>query len=278
MRYLLSPLTSCDSLLHASRQTGRVTCAKVLASTCIAGSVSPSAWAETGGSPALPWIIAAAGGWILCVVLAAYLLVKQRLWRVAFENKDWLILPSDTGHQLASGLQSLEARVSDASHLIAKRVEQTNRAAEVAAEETKGAREEFGILRHELDIRQKELKAMQLGQEFHHRRSALLRIIRAIEIINDDMANQREPEGTLEGVRVELAECLDDNRVVAVKPSVGQRVGDAADYDPGSARRQPATDPALRGTVASVECPAYIATGPNGQREVLVQARVTIFV
>lgn len=228
--------------------------------------------------PDFAWALAAISGWSLCLLLVAYLIIKQKKWRAAFETKEWLLLPSETAHQVIRSLESLANMVSNTAEQVAVRADLAKGASVRAVEETRGMREEFGILREELESRHKELKASQLGQEFHYRRAVLMRVIRALEIIDEDAAQTLDPSKTIHGIKVELEECLQDNHVHIQQPNVGQRIADTVGFDSRSARREPTDDPSLRGTVASVERPAYVVTGPRGLQETLVPARVTVFV
>jgi hypothetical protein len=236
------------------------------------GASPPAAAASSG------WIFAASVGWLISGLLVIYLILLQKRWRTAFETKEWMLLPSETGANVVQGLDHLANMVSNTAQQVAERADHAKRAALHASEASKSVREEFAILREELEARQKELKLLQLGQEFHYRRPALMRIIRALEIIDDDMTHRRDPTRTLEGVRVELDECLQDNHVFTIRPEIGKAIAETAGFDGRSARRLETADTARKGTVAEVERPAYVVSGPSGHREVLVPARVTVFV
>jgi hypothetical protein len=139
-------------------------------------------------------------------------------------------------------------------------------------------RAEFFILRDELDRKTKELATLRISQEFHIRRPVLRRVIRALNIIHEDLMYERDMRQTVEGVKAELTECLDENAVTVASPDVGTRLTEAKAVDIQNARREPTEDEALKGTIASTDLPAYIVHGAQGMEEVLVSAKVRVYV
>jgi hypothetical protein len=222
--------------------------------------------------------IAAVAGWVLSILLAALLVVLVGRWKTAFEYKEWLLMPSDHARQLQGALQALEKTTLTHLERVAHRVASAGddlRSVNAAIQETGAG---FSILREELDNKTKQITALRLGQEFHVRRPVLVRVIRALEIIDDDLSHQRDMRQTLEGVRVELRECLDDNAVSVHTPETGSRLAEAKAIDVQNARLEVTDDEALKGTIAATDRPAYIARGAQGFEEVLVPAKVRVYV
>ena len=224
------------------------------------------------------WIITAGLGWALAILLVVYLILLQKRWRTTFETKEWLLLPSKMADDLAYGIGDIQVVMSKTAEQLLRHAHQATQTSSAAATETRAAREEFQILREELDARQKEIKLLQLGQEFHYRRPVLMRVVRALEIISDDQLHTRDPAKTLEGVQIELHECLEDNHVTEWAPPVGVPIADAVGFDTRTAQRRETDDLEKKGMVAEVERPAYVVRGPGGHQEVLVPARITVFV
>lgn len=221
---------------------------------------------------------AALAGWVLSLLLALLLLRLVGRWRTAFENKEWLLVPSGQASQLQAALLALAQTTGNQLERVSERVAAAGddvRTSTAAIQET---RAEFSILRDELDSKTREVAALRLGQEFHVRRPVLMRVIRALDIIDDDLTNQRDIRQTVEGVRVELRECLEDNAIFIHTPTPGTRLSEAKGVDAQGARQEPTQDEALWGTIASTDRPAYVARGPQGAEEVLVPAKVRVFV
>ncbi len=205
-------------------------------------------------------------GWLGLFLALALMIRLTGKWKTAFNEKEWTLIPTLEGTAMLHAIK-----------INSDRLERLQEATLEAVDATRATREEFGILGTELDKKSQELQIMRMGQEFHNRKAIILAAIRALEAIGIDAAAGDDPHNTLRGISVDLTEALEDNHVVTYVPPVGERIPTRG-VDAGSARHTPIAEHTLVGTIASVERPAYIATGPSGDEEVLKAAVVTIYV
>ena len=217
-------------------------------------------------------------GWSLALLLGAALVLQSRHWRASFKTKEWLLMPDDQATKMQDLLQALAHTVIVKSERLGERIAATGEEARAAGEAVRLTREEFSILRDELDRKSKDVAILRMGTEYHVRRPVLLRVIRSLDIIEDDLKYDRDLRQTIEGIRVELRECLEDNAVSIVEPAVGTPIAEARGVDAQGARREPTSDEALCGMIAGVSSPAYIARGHQGSEEIIVPARVRVYV
>jgi hypothetical protein len=225
-----------------------------------------------------PVVVIAATGWLIAVLLLVLMIRLVGRWRTAFETKEWLLMPSNGARQLGVLLQSLAETTATRLDKMSHHVAATGEDIRVATREIHDTRSEFSILREELDQKTKELALLRLGQGFHVRRPVIMCVIRALEIIHDDVSHGRDLKETLEGVRVELQECLDDNAVFSHTPAAGTRLADAKGVDALGAQQVPTSEDTMKGTIAGTDRPGYVVRGPQGNEEVLVPAKVRVFV
>jgi len=223
-------------------------------------------------------LAAALAGWTLCLLLGGLLIMIAVQWRTTVETKEWLLLPSQVGRQLEASLGGLSRAVSQQRTHGLRATQSLQHDIQHTATLISETREELDVLRHELDVKSKEIAALKLGHEFHARRPVLMRVIRALDIIDEDTSSQRDPAGTLEGVKVELLECLEDQSIAIVRPQVGSALSDNKGLDLATAIQVPTTEPEQRGTIAAVKRPAYVVKGPSHDEEVLLPARVQVHV
>ncbi len=205
-------------------------------------------------------------GWVGLFLALTLMIVLAGKWKTVFKEKEWTLIPTLEGKAMLRAIK-----------LNSDWLERLQEATLDAVDATRATREEFGILGTELDKKSQELQTMRMGQEFHNRKAMILAAIRALEMIGIDKAADGDTHKTLHGIFTDLTEALDDNHVATYMPSVGERVPTRG-VDVGSARYTPTAEHTLVGTIASVERPAYIATGPSGDEEVLKAAVVTIYV
>lgn len=210
--------------------------------------------------------IVLASGWVLAILMLVLLLMLVGKWKTAFSEKDWTLVPTMEGAVMVRAAETTAAQM--------KRLEE---AVLAAAETTRETREEFGILGRDLDTKAEEIRTLRMGAEYHHRKALIRAAIRALEAIGIDQAAGTSPETTVRGIAVDLEEALEDNHVECFLPPVGERVPTRG-VEAASARRLFTTDSTLVGTIASVERPAYIASGPGGFEELLHPAAVTVYV
>jgi len=216
-------------------------------------------------------------GWMLSLLLALYLIRAQEKWRAAFENKEWLLLPSHTANQLEDGLRQLADHAAALTNRVQESATKSSRHVDAVAQAIHGTRSEFAILREELDRKTNEIANLKMGHEFHSRRSVLRAVAHALQIIEEDQACGRNSEATLDGVAVELRECLQDNNVVAKKYDPGMRLSDAKGVSTQESIKEAASEDSLKGTIGETIRSAYVVLGPAGDEEVLRHARVRIF-
>jgi hypothetical protein len=214
---------------------------------------------------------------MLSLLLALYLIRAQGKWRAAFENKEWLLLPSHAAHQLEDGLQQLAHHAAALTSRVQESVTKSSRHVDAVAQAIHDTRSEFAILREELDQKTKEIANLKLGHDFHSRRSVLRAVAHALQIIEEDQACGRNSEATLDGVAVELRECLQDNNVVAKKYEPGMRLSDAKGVSTQESIKEAASEDSQKGTIGETIRSAYVVVGPAGDEEVLRHARVRIF-
>jgi hypothetical protein len=216
-------------------------------------------------------------GWMLSLLLALYLIRAQGKWRAAFENKEWLLLPSHSAHQLEEGLQRLAHHAAALTSRVQESATKSSKHVESVSQAIHDTRSEFAILREELDQKTKEIANLKLGHDFHSRRPVLRAVAHALQIIEEDQACGRNSEVTLDGVAVELRECLQDNNVVVKKYEPGMKLSDAKGVSTQESIKEPASEDSLKGTIGETIRSAYVVVGPAGDEEVLRHARVRIF-
>ena len=200
---------------------------------------------------------------LLLVLLGAFLIARK--WKVAFADRDWTLTPTLAVSEVATTLMKARADL-----------EAARQAAIDAREATAATQEEFGILGRELDARTNEVRELRMGQAFSAQRPFMAASVRALDAIAVDSAAGSDPQQTIRGIEIELRELLEDHGVEVVTPSVGSPLP-ARGVDPGSAKRVPTPDASKVGTIAAIQQPAYIATGP-GSEIILKPADVTIYV
>jgi hypothetical protein len=222
--------------------------------------------------------LAAVAGWLIAVLLALVLLRLNQQWRTSFRNREWLLVPSAEGQSYLWGLQQLIQAFARTRDTLEHSQSTVVDAVAAGAHTTDTTRREFTVLREELERRTEELEAARAGVDLWHRRAVLRAIARASEMIRDDRALNRDAQSTLDGLAVELEECLDQNRVTLRYPTVGAPLASDSTVDLTTVIREPTTDDSLRGTIASVDRPAYVAERADGKIDVLLPARVRIFV
>jgi hypothetical protein len=210
--------------------------------------------------------IVLASGWALAILVLVLLIVLVGKWKTAFSEKEWTLVPTLEGTAMV--------RAAEVSSVQMKRLEEVVLA---AAEITRETREEFGILGRDLDAKAEEIRSLRMGAEYHHRKALILAAIRTLEAIGIDQAAGATPETTFRGIAIDLGDVLEENHVECFMPLVGERVPTRG-VESAKARRIVTTDSTLVGTIASVERPAYIASGPGGFEELLQSAAVTIYV
>ena len=219
-----------------------------------------------------------ASGWLTAFLLAALLLFVFRRWRIAFETQTFLMLPSSQADLLKRSLEDVVATLHQLNKATGQQTSRFSSALTEIGGVVSNTRNEFLILREDLVTKSEEIKSLRLGQEFLHQRSVLLRMVRALEIIDDDGRHDRDPAKTLTGVRIELEECLEDCGVVAVSPPIGEPVSKASHVDSRMMMYVGSRDPSKYGLVASVESPAYVYRSPNGGEAMLTPSRISVFV
>ena len=204
-------------------------------------------------------------GWLLALALVLLLVLLRR--RRGSDGRTGRGIPSNMELELSRALESM--RQSEIG------VGAAALSSDNARQEAEKTRQEFGILRAELQDRMDEVKAMKLGTDFHVRRPLLLALARVATMISGDRAAGISADETLRGVLVELEEVMDDQRIRTVTPTVGGSL-DQLGIDMRTASFVPTNEGDSVGTVAAVDQPALIYQGPSEQ-EVLIPARVRIY-
>lgn len=211
-------------------------------------------------------LIALAVGWVALLLVLVLLIILVRKWKASFREREWVLIPSPDGERMVNAIET------NVEH--AMRLEEVARGSMAASEAT---REDFSILRTQLDAQAEEIRDLRRGEAQLHRRPFVLAMVRALDAIEVDEAAGTDPRTTLQGVQLDLRETLEDNRVEIVFPQVGDSLP-ARGVDAGAARHLETSDSALVGTIASVERPAFIAIGPGGAEDLLRPASVTVYV
>ena len=210
------------------------------------------------------WIAVAVLGWVTALALTLFLHRALTKAKLTYKQREWVLVPSTELQRAASLLtRSVESADTAATNAVA------------ASEAVAGAREEFSILRSELQDKSDEVKSLRLGAEFHARKPLLVGLARVKAMIDDDQGADIDPSQTLAGVRVEIDEILESHHVELAAPTVGGSI-DQRGNDMGRVGYVATRDAALFGQVASVERPALVYQGPNGE-ELLAPARVHIY-
>jgi len=219
-----------------------------------------------------PWL-----GWLLSLLLTVYLIRAQAGWRTAFENKEWLLLPSERAADMTDVLQRLVHNTHGLASSLTGSTQSHLKGVESLSQAIQDTRAEFAILREELDRKTREIADLKLGHEFHARRPVLRAVAHALQIIEEGKHSGEPPESTLAGVATELRECLEDNRVIARSFEPGTRLADAKGVSTQESIREPAADDSLKGTIGETMRCAYIVIGPSGAEDVVRPARVRIY-
>ena len=216
-------------------------------------------------------------GWLLSLLLIVYLIRAQAGWRTAFENKEWLLLPSDGAANIIAAVQRLAQNTQGLDSRLRGSTQTHKKGVESLSEAIRDTRAEFAILREELDRKTREIADLRLGQEFQARRPVLRAVAHALQIIEEGTHSGEPPESTLAGVATELRECLEDNRVIARSFEPGTKLADAKGVSTQESILEPAADDSLKGTIGETMRCAYIVIGPSGAEDVVRPARVKIF-
>ena len=271
-------------------------CGGAVATTTLSPSPSPSqsepaatASASTAASPtattspvASPLPDASEGsiigaiGTIFMVVLGAlgifliaalvFLGIKNYTnFRTTIDEKEWILAPAahiDEVTQVAGMLHDrvakLAAEITDLTSALAER------------------REHIQILDNSISERDELLKKANLGVEHHARQQALRHLALIAEILEVDSRSGIDPKATVRGIRAELEQLLEESGVVTYEPKPGEKLPQRG-VSLKRVKTVPAEKPAQAGTVKSVESPAYIYAGPNGQEVVLQPMSITVY-
>lgn len=145
--------------------------------------------------------------YVLSVILAFY---AVRRWKVSLRGQEFTVVPNEFVNRASHDLNSLGAHVAG-----------TGSAMNELAGSVQATREEFGILRREIDAQRAEITTLRAGALLEYQRSVLGAMARALEIIESDLVRDVPSEKTLKGVRVELADALDEHGVQQWVPEVG---------------------------------------------------------
>ena len=216
-------------------------------------------------------------GWLLSALLVCYLLLSQRQWRIAFQDREWLMMPSQTADQMREGVQSLSRHANALNARVDRSFGDHAQQLVGISQAIQDTRSEFTILRDELDRKTKEIADLRIGHDFQSRKSILRAVAYAMQIIEEDQCSGRDAAETLKGVVVELQECLQDNNVMAVRYEPGTRLADTKGVSSQESIKEQAPEPHLKGTIGETMRPAYVIVGPSGSEEIVRQARVRIY-
>ncbi|MEI7626574.1 MAG: hypothetical protein WCK06_10565 [Actinomycetota bacterium] len=216
-------------------------------------------------------ILVLAVGFILTLTL---LISLTRKWKTSFTNREWTLVPSLEAAKMTDAIDSNRRALSSLN----SSTQQAQAMSQHALDAITETRKEFGILGVALDAKDKQIAALEMGQEFRHRKAMILAAVRALDIIEVDAAAGESSEQTLRALAIDLRESLEDNHVEIYTPEIGTRIHDARGVNASSARHERTNNQALVGTIAAVERPAFIAVGAGGREEVLRPARVSIYV
>lgn len=216
-------------------------------------------------------------GWLISALLIGYLLLLQRPWRIAFQNREWLMMPSQTADQMRESVQHLTRHADALTGRVDRSFGDHAKQIEEIAQVLRDTRSEFSILREELDRKAKEIADLRIGHDFKSRKSILRAVAHVMQIIEEDRHGGRDAADTLKGVVVELEECLQDNNVAALRYEPGTRLADAKGVSTQESIKEQAQEPHLKGTIGETMRPAYVIVGPSGSEEIVRQARVRIY-
>lgn len=219
-----------------------------------------------------PWL-----GWLLSLLLVVYLIRAQAGWRTAFENKEWLLLPSENAADMTDALQQLVHKTHGLESSLKGSAQTHSKGVESLSQTIQDTRAEFAILREELDRKTREIADLKLGHEFHARRPVLRAVAHAMQIIDEATHAGELSDSTLAGVATELRECLEDNRVIARSFEPGTKLAEAKGVSTQESIREPAADDSLKGTIGETLRCAYVVIGPSGAEDIVRPARVKIY-
>ena len=217
-------------------------------------------------------------GWFLALALGLVLVQLTQQWRTSFRNREWVLMPSSESQKQLWGLQRVAETIAVGNESVQQALLGTTESVRSEVQASEASRKEFAVLREELERRSSELEAARVGVDLWHRRAVLRAISRAVEMIRDDRERERDVRSTLDGLLVELEDCLQENRISLHFPEVGAPLDGDSTIDLARVVREPSPDELRRGTIAAVERPAYVALRLDGKQEVLLAARVKVFV
>lgn len=214
----------------------------------------------------------------MSLLLVFYLIRAQAGWRTTFENKEWLLLPSESAADMKGELQRLVHNTHSLEASLRGSEQTHSKGVESLSQTIQDTRAEFAILREELDRKTREIADLKLGHEFHARRPVLRAVAHALQIIDEATHSGEPSESTLAGVATELRECLEDNRVIARTFEPGTKLADAKGVSTQESIREPAADHSLKGTIGETLRCAYVVIGPSGTEDIVRPARVKIYI
>jgi len=186
-------------------------------------------------------------------------------------------MPADTVEALSQHIHTLSTNHTNTSARIEHTLASRSQEAGSLIDAIRDTRSEFSILREELDRKSKENAALQLGQEYRLRRPALKAVAHALQIIIEDERATRDPTQTIQGVKAELQECLEDNQVTLISFPPGTPLATTKEISYSESTPVPTADGQDRGTVESTLRPAFVFTAPNGTQDILIPSRVTYY-
>lgn len=206
---------------------------------------------------------------ILAITLLIFLslaLITVRRWKTSFGDREWTLVPNGLATAATHGMSTVASELRRGSGEL-----------EMLTTAISGTREEFSILRGELEAQRAEIERLRGGVALEYQRPLLGVLVRSLEIIGSDSAAAIDPNKTLRGVEVEISDALDDHGIELWAPDVGA-VAAGAGLDLARAKHIPTSDQRLIGTIAMVHRRGFVHRTSQDRRTVLLAPQLSIYV
>jgi hypothetical protein len=203
-------------------------------------------------------------GAIVMLVLLGYVAIRR--WKIAFREREWTLVPNSFASAASSSIDSLHASVNQSVSGLG-----------ALTDTVASSREEFSILRAELEAQRAEIERLRSGALLDYQRSVLGVIVRSLEMIEADHETGVPADKTLLGVRVELSDALDDHGIEPWAPEPGSVVSGIG-LDLSRAKHVPTKDPSLVGRIAKIHRRGFVYSPGTERRAVLLPPQLSVYV
>src|SRR5439155_14089480 len=107
-------------------------------------------------------------GWFSTLALAVVLLRQNQQWRTTFRTREWFLVPSHEGQALLNAAQNIIVALQQNERAVEQALLALAAATTRNGEAVDKTRNEFSILREELEQKRTALETARLGAEFRY--------------------------------------------------------------------------------------------------------------